>query len=215
MERIRQLNKFKDSFFVKYFIFIIMGLLGLAACIFLFLYTNYKEDFVIDLDGYMISTSTLEDIKSDDVSLEKISTVKVKSQDTIYKNKFNKYINGNKRKSVNINYPLYVNDGLTIVNYNESVNLLNTDLERSTGYRNLVLSYGKIYDGNDYTQIDKESYLLLSYEDDLFINLYDLKIETTLNTYEIPTNSIIYFMDDRINYFERKNNIFIRKTLDD
>lgn len=215
MKRIRQLNKFKDTVFIKYFIFVIMGLLGVAACVFLFLYTNYEEDFVIDIDGYMIGTGTLEDLKSDEVKLEKISTVKVKSNDTIYKNSFNKYINGDKRKSVNINYPLYVNNGLAIINYNEKVNLIDKNLKRSTGYRNLILSYGKIYDGNDYTQIDQESYLFLSYEDGIYINLYDLKVKTTVNTYEIPTNSIIYFMDDKINYFERKNNKFIRKTIND
>ena len=70
---------------------------------------------------------------------------------------------------------------------------LDSELNRSVGEKNLVLSYGKKYDSRDYTQIDKESYLFLSYKDGVFVNLYDLKIDTVLNSYVIPTNSIIYF----------------------
>ena len=51
----------------------------------------------------------------------------------------------------------------------------------------------KVLSNVTYTQIDKESYLFLSYQDGIFINLYDVKIETTANEYIIPVNSFIYF----------------------
>ena len=215
MKKKINLNKFKDTFFSKNFIYIILGLLVIVAGVFLFLYNNFKEELIVDLDGYMLGVENLENIKSDEVELEKIKVVKVKGNDSIYKNGLNTYFDNSKKKKINIDYPLFANDGLAIVNYNESVNLLDSNLDRSVGEKNLVLSYGKKYDSRDYTQIDKESYLFLSYKDDIYINLYDMKIETVLNNYSIPTNSIIYFVEDKINYFERNGNKFIRKTIND
>lgn len=215
MKKIFHLNKFKDSFAVRNFLFVIVGLLVIAAGIFIFLYNNYQEEFIIDLDGYMIGVEDLNNLKSDEIELEKIDVVKVKGNETIYKNSFDRYVNSSKKKQVNVDYPLFANDGLAIVNYNDSVNLLDTDLDRSIGEANSVLSYGKRYDSRDYTQVDKESYLFLSYQDGIFINLYDLKIDTVLNSYIIPTNSIIYFTEGKINYFERNNTNFVRKTISD
>lgn len=215
MKKKIHLKKFKDSFAVRNFLFIIGGLLAIAAIVFIFLYNNYKEDFIIDLDGYMIGVEDLNDIKSDKGELEKLNIVKVKGNDSIYKNTFNTYVDSSKKKVVNVDLPLFANDGLAIVNYNENVNLLDSELNRSVGEKNFVLSYGKKYDSRDYTQVDKESYLFLAYSDDIYINLYDLKIDTVLNSYEIPTNSIIYFTEDRINYFERSNNKFVRKSISD
>ena len=215
MKKKIHLKKFKDSFAARNFLFVIGGLLAVAAVIFIFLYNNFKEDFIIDLDGYMIGVEDLNDIKSEEVELKKLNVVKVKGNDSIYKNTFNTYVDNSKKKVVNVDLPLFANDGLAIVNYNENVNLLDSDLDRSVGEKSIVLSYGKKYDSRDYTQVDKESYLFLSYSDDIYINLYDLKIDTVLNSYEIPTNSIIYFTEDRINYFERSNNKFIRKSIED
>ena len=144
MRGIHQLKKFKDTFVAKNFLLVICGLLVVAAGIFLFLYNNYQEDFVVDLDGYMIGIKNLENIKSDEIEIEEFDVVKVKSNESIYKNTFNNYIEGSKNERVNVNYPLYVNDGLAIVNYNENVNLLDINFNRSVGYKNLVLSYGKI-----------------------------------------------------------------------
>lgn len=215
MKKKIHLKKFKDSFAARNFLFVIGGLLAVAAVVFIFLYNNFKEDFIIDLDGYMIGVEDLNDIKSEEVELKKLNIVKVKGNDSIYKNTFDTYVDSSKKKIVNVDLPLFANDGLAIVNYNENVNLLDSELNRSVGEKNLVLSYGKKYDSRDYTQVDKESYLFLSYMDDIYINLYDLKIDTVLNSYEIPTNSIIYFTEDRINYFERSNNKFIRKSIED
>ena len=159
MKKKINLNKFKDTFFSKNFIYIILGLLVIVAGVFLFLYNNFKEELIVDLDGYMLGVENLENIKSDEVELEKIKVVKVKGNDSIYKNGLNTYFDNSKKKKINIDYPLFANDGLAIVNYNESVNLLDSNLDRSVGEKNLVLSYGKKYDSRDYTQIDKESYL--------------------------------------------------------
>lgn len=215
MKRKIHLKKFNNSFAVKNFLFVICGLLVVAAGIFIFLYNNYKEDFIVDIDGFMIGVEDINDIKSDEVELKKLNIVKVKGNDSIYKNNFDTYVDSTKKKKVNVDLPLFANNGLTIINYNETVNLLDSELNRSVGEKNLVLSYGKKYDSRDYTQIDKESYLFLSYKDGVFVNLYDLKIDTVLNSYVIPTNSIIYFTENKINYFERDGKKFTRKSITD
>lgn len=215
MKKKIHLKKFKDTFASKYFIYIIIGLLIFAASIFLFLYNNFKETLIVDLDGYMLGVENLENLKSDEVELKTLDIVKVKGNDYIYQNGFKTYFDNSKKKKVNVDYPLFANDGLAIVNYNERVNLLDSDLQRVVGEKNLVLSYGKKYDSRDYTQMDQESYLFLTYKDGIYINLYDLKIDTVSNSYTIPTNSIIYFLENKINYFERKDNKFVRKTIED
>ena len=217
MKKRKNSKRFKNSFLANKIPIIIASLLLITLLSFLIIYNNYKEVFVIDIDGYMIGNSNLDQLKlqKDPEEEIEITRVNVKSEESIMKNSFNHYIANGDKSTVNVEYPLYVNDGLTIINYNDNTNLLNTDFERTTGLPNSVLSYGKLYDNVTYTQIDQESYLFLSYQDGIFINLYDMKIETIVNTYTIPVNSFIYFFENQINYFSREENGFVkRKILD-
>lgn len=212
-----RLKQLKNSFLVKKLPIIIGTLLLTGILIFLIAYNSYQEAFKVDIDGYMIGSDSIEAIKNEEISKEevKVGTVKLKSNDSVYKNTFDHYVDSEKKNTVNVDYPLYVNDGLTIINYNENINLLDTSFDRTTGYKNLVISYGKLYDNSNYTQIDKESYLFVSYQNGVFINLYDVKIETVANTYEIPTNSFLFFMEDQLNYFERTKKGFVKKSITD
>lgn len=217
MAKKKKKKESKNLVHIKKIPIILGGILLVGLLVFLILYNTYQEAFVIEIDGYMIGNDTLESIKSDDDEDDevRVGTVPLKSQDSIYKNSFNNYVDNDKKNTVNVDYPLYVNKGLTIINYNENINLIDTKFERTTGFKNLVLSYGKIYDDTNFTQIDEESYLLLSYQDGVFINLYDIKIETVANTYYIPTNSFLFFMENRLNYFAREDNQFVKKSIQD
>ena len=217
MAKKKKKKESKNLVHIKKIPIILGGILLVGLLVFLILYNTYQEAFVIEIDGYMIGNDTLESIKSDDDEDDevRVGTVPLKSQDSIYKNSFNNYVDNDKKNTVNVDYPLYVNKGLTIINYNENINLIDTKFERTTGFKNLVLSYGKIYDDTNFTQIDEESYLLLSYQDGVFINLYDIKIETIANTYYIPTNSFLFFMENRLNYFAREDNQFVKKSIQD
>ena len=66
-----------------------------------------------------------------------------------------------------------------------------------------------IYNLDDYSRIDNEDYLLLAYSDNVMVNLFDLKVTTTLNEYVIPINSFVYFENEKISYYERKKDSFI------
>ena len=122
-------------------------------------------------------------------------------------------VDDKKKTSVNVYYPLYVNNGLTIINYNESINLIDKNFNRITGYKDLIISYGKIYDNTDFSQLDQESYILLQYENGIFINLYDIEVKTITQTITIPTNSFLFFFEDKINYYERTSEGFQKKVI--
>lgn len=217
MKKKKNVRRFKNSFLANKIPMIIAALLLITLLSFLIIYNSYEEAFVIDIDGYMIGNSNLDQLKieKEPEEEEKITTVNVKSEEAIMKNSFNHYISNENRNTVNVNYPLYVNDGLTIVNYNDNINLLDSNFERTTGFSNLVLSYGKIYDNVSYTQLDQENYLFLSYQDGILINLYDIRIDTVLNTYTIPVNSFVYFFENQVNYLSREEHGFVRKVIDD
>lgn len=213
-KKVVQENTDEHSFMSEVFPVVIICAVIFGFIVFYLLFNKYQKIMVVGNDGYFLNTSTLilgSKKNNDDNSL---STVDVKESDLIYKNSIN-YLVDNSKEKVNIQYPLFFNDGLSIINYHDDVNLINDKFERSTGYKGLVLSYGKAYDEIDYTQIDKEHYLLLSYSDNVMINLYDLKIKTSVNEYNIPVNSFVYFEENLISYYERKGNNFVYHSIKD
>ncbi|MGM9877694.1 MAG: LamG-like jellyroll fold domain-containing protein [Bacilli bacterium] len=210
-------DKIENTFLSASFPLIIIVILLILFGVFYYLFNNYEKVIMIDNDGFFLTndnrTLLLGSKKKDEINT--INTLSVKENETIYKTSFNYTIENDKKKTINLTYPLFINNGLTIVNYNENVNLINNNFERIIGYNGLVLTYGKAYDVTEYIQIDKENYLLMSYKDGVNINLYDLKIKTTLHEYSIPINSFIYFEQDSISYYERDNNSFKYKTIND
>ena len=214
-KQVFQENIDEHSFMADVFPIVIICLVIVGFVIFYLLFNKYQQVMVIDNDGYLLNTSTLIlGSKRTENDKDLIATVDVKESDLIYKNSVNHIVDSKKEK-VNIEYPLFFNDGLSIINYNDDTNLINDKFERSTGFKGLVLSYGKAYDEIDYTQIDKEHYLLLSYADNVMINLYDVKINTTVNEYKIPVNSFIYFEENEISYYERNGSEFIYHNIKD
>ena len=64
------------------------------------------------------------------------------------------------------------------------------DFEEVTGYPNLSISEGKVYDGNNLDRADGKEYIFVKTTDEIYINLYEIKNNTTANEYTIPENSI-------------------------
>jgi hypothetical protein len=209
-------DKIENTFTSSTFPIIVIAIIGVFLLVFLYLFDTYEETFIIDADGFMISgeiDNILLGSKRKDKSNIKIENVK--ENEIVYKTPLNKYLIDDKKTSININYPLFINDGISIINYNESINLFDINLERTLGYKNQIFSYGKSYDTYGNEQIDNEKYILLTYSDGNLINLYDLKVKTTLYEYEIPVNSFIYFEKDKISYYERNKDEFTYKEIKD
>lgn len=205
-------SKFNDNFGTKYF-YIVGGIVIVTLLIFMFLFNSYSDGIVVDSDGLFISNdSDVLSIKVDNDKKNELNTVSVNAFDTIYKTPLNVYYDSSKKHAINITYPLFSNEGTSLINYNEDVNLINNKFVRSNGYSNMIFSYGKAFDTYG-GEVDKENYLFLSYSNGLFINLYDLEINTLNGTYVIPVNSIINFNTDSIKYFEKDDNLFVSKEI--
>ena len=206
----------ENTFFAEVFPAVIVICIIVCGGLFYFLFNNYKEVLVTPDSGFFINSDTLilGSKKTNNYS-NILEFVNVKENDIIYKNALNHYVDNSKEESVNVEYPLFIDKGLSFINYNENINLINHEFERSTGYSGLLISYGRVFDLYTRTQIDQEKYLLLSYEDDVMINLYDMKVKTYTDEYVIPVNSFVYFEENMISYYERTNSGFKYNVIKD
>ncbi len=210
----KELKRFNSKIFkVIPIVLIVLVIIFLVA--FNYLFNNFTPILRLENNGFIISTKvspdTLRSSLNDDNKV--LNVVDVKENEYIYKT-LNNYVNNDRKELVDIYYPIYINDGLSIINYNEDTNLIDANLERSIGLSSHVYSYGNVYNLSDYEK-EEDGYLLLSYPNGVYVNLYDLKIKTEVNEYNIPLNSFIYFEEDKIGYFERNNSEFIRKEIID
>ena len=215
----RKANKdvLSKSQYMKFFPFVlVLTVIGFMH-VFNYFFNTYNPYILIENEGFMLGNNQLANIlnKEDITNYDNnLNTVDMHEANYVYKMALNKYTNEDK-KPVDISYPMFINDGLSIVNYNENTNLINTNLKRTLGSANQVFSYGRAYELNNYEPIDNVSYILLNYSNGIYINLYDLKVKTNANEYDIPVNSFIYFFDNQINYYERNNDIFTKKQIVD
>ena len=144
-----------------------------------------------------------------------IELTKIEEQGTIFK-KINDYFVGNKEKTeINLNYPIYINGNSAIYNLAESSTLISKDFEQVTGYPNLSISEGKVYDGNNLERADGKEYIFVKTADEIYINLYEIKIKTTANEYTIPVNSIIALTENTIRYYTVNNNVLVFNQIND
>lgn len=72
-----------------------------------------------------------------------------------------------------------------------------------------------MYDGNNLERADAKEYIFVKTSDDIFINLYEIKIKTTANEYTIPVNSIVAFNENTIRYYSVNNNILVFNEIND
>lgn len=208
--------KYRNSLFVRFAPITILVILLIGVFVFKFVFMKYDEYLVITDNGFFVSENDSIDLlpTSDIENLDNnMSTVDMKINDRVYKNRLGKYTDNSMKNNLEIEYPLFVNDGTTIINYNEDTNLIDNTLTRSMGIENSVLSYGKLYDFRNYELMDTQNYVLLNYKNNIFINLYDLKIKNNNNIYEFPINSFLAFNENGINYYKRNKNVFEKGTL--
>ena len=172
-------------------------------------------------EGYAISGkeitenllgSSEEKGSSDNKNLE---LTKIEEQGTIFK-KLNDYFVGSKDKTeINLNYPIYINGNSSLYNLSADSTLISKDFEEVSGYPNLSISEGKIYDGNNLERADAKEYIFVKTTDNIYINLYEIKVKTTANEYKIPVNSIIAFNENEIRYYSINNNVLIFNQIND
>ena len=193
----------------------------LIIAILYFIFLKYSPIMNFKYEGYAISGkeitenllgSSEEKGSSNSKNLE---LTKIEEQGTIFK-KLNDYFVGSKDKTeINLNYPIYINGNSSLYNLSEGNTLISKDFEEVSGYPNLSISEGKIYDGNNLERADAKEYIFVKTTDNIYINLYEIKIKTTANEYKIPVNSIIAFNENEIRYYSINNNVLIFNQIND
>ena len=190
--------------------FLLIGLIALIIIILLiyFLFLYYSPEMVLRYSGYAIESKTMvENLKNEDIeTVQKyINLVDVQEQTIIYK-KFNSYYVGDSKEEIDINYPIYLNDGNVLLNLSDITKLITVNYEEVEGYPDFMLTGGIMYNGDDLTRADGNEYLFWKTDDNIYINAVKIQIKTSYNTYEISEYSNINFSEDYIAYYEQEDN---------
>ena len=216
-------KKVENSKIVKNPKFLVIGLIIIIVLITLiyFIFLKYSPIMNFKYEGYAISGKEITEnllgssAENDSTTSKNIELTKIEEQGTIFK-KLNDYFVGNKEKTeINLNYPIYINGNSSLYNLSEGSTLISRDFEEVSGYPNLSISEGKIYDGSNLERADAKEYIFVKTTDNIYINLYEIKIKTPANEYTIPVNSIIAFAENSIRYYSINNNVLVFNQIND
>ncbi len=216
-------KKVENSKIVKNPKFLVIGLIIIVAVIALiyFIFLKYSPIMNFKYEGYAISGKEITENllgsseEKGSSNSKNIELTKIEEQGTIFK-KLNDYFVGNKEKTeINLNYPIYINENSSLYNLSEGSTLISKDFEEVSGYPNLSISEGKIYDGNNLERADAKEYIFVKTADNIYINLYEIKIRTTANEYTVPINSILAFTENSIRYYSVNNNVLVFNQIND
>ena len=216
-------KKVENSKIVKNPKFLVIGLIIIVSIIALiyFIFLKYSPIMNFKYEGYALSGKEITENllgsgETDNTNANKnIELTKIEEQGTIFK-KLNDYFVGSKEKTeINLNYPIYINGNSSLYNLSEGSTLISKNFEEISGYPNLSISEGKIYDGNNLERADAKEYIFVKTTDNIYINLYEIKVKTTANEYTIPVNSIIAFAENSIRYYSINNNVLVFNQIND
>ena len=216
-------KKVENSKIVKNPKFLVIGLIIIVVLITLiyFIFLKYSPIMNFKYEGYAISGKEITEnllgssAENDSSANKNIELTKIEEQGTIFK-KLNDYFVGSKEKTeINLNYPIYINGNSSLYNLSEGSTLISKDFEEVSGYPNLSISEGKIYDGNNLERADAKEYIFVKTTDNIYINLYEIKVKTTANEYTIPVNSLIAFTENSIRYYSVNSNVLVFNQIND
>ncbi len=213
-------NKIKGRNTKNMPMFILIGLIAMIIIIAVIYYVflRYSPEQIITYSGYAIEGKTMaENLKSSEISnIEQyLNLIEVKENDLLYKRLNSYYIGEDDKKEVDINYPMYINEGNTIFNISRNTKLITVNYEEVEGYPEFMLTGGVMYNGGDLTRADGNQYLFIKSEDDIYTNVQKINIQTASNEYEIKEYSNIYFTEDAITYYEMQDGYMQYKKITD
>ena len=187
--------------------FILIGLIIMLIIIAIIYYVflRYAPEMMITYSGYAVEGKTMvENLKNSDVSNVNpyLGLVEVHENDLLYKRLNSYYIGEDDKKEIDINYPIYINEGNALLNIGPTTRLITVNYEEVEGYPDFMMTDGVMYNGADITRADGNKYIFLKSEDEIYTNVGKIVINTVLNEYEIKEFSNIYFTEDYIAYYE-------------
>ncbi len=190
--------------------FILIGLIIMLIIITIIYYVflRYAPEMIITYSGYAVEGKTMvENLKNSDVFNVNpyIGLVEVRENDLLYKRLNSYYIGEDDKKEIDINYPIYINEGNALLNIGPTTRLITVNYEEVEGYPDFMMTDGVMYNGADITRADGNKYIFLKSEDEIYTNVGKINIATSLNEYEIKEFSNIYFTEEYIAYYEMQD----------
>ncbi len=187
--------------------FILMGLIIMLIIIAIIYYVflRYAPEMIITYNGYAVEgKSMVENLKNSDASNVNpyLGLIEVHENDLLYKRLNSYYIGEDDKKEIDINYPIYINEGNALLNIGKNTKLITVNYEEVEGYPDFMMTDGVMYNGADITRADGNKYIFLKSEDEIYTNVGKIKVNTSLNEYEIKEYSNIYFTENYIAYYE-------------
>lgn len=173
-----------------------------------FLYIN-RFVFVtsIKIDGYAVDGKTLASNLINGVTPES-TTVKIDSvdfDDNVYKSGNNYYYGEQKKKNIDIKYPIISKDTMSLFVVSDNGALIDEKFNRLPSFSDIIIVNGQLYGGNNFVQLDNDKYYFLELENGIYVNLLSLKIYNAGNLIEIAENSFISLDENYIRFYTLVN----------
>lgn len=190
-------------------LFFLIGILILVgiSIIFYIIALRYSPVNILSYSGYGIEPKIIaKNLKSENFANTQnvLPLVKLEEQETIYKKLNSYYVGGDEKKKIDINYPIYINEKSALLNISEKTKFVTSNYEQIEGYENSILAEGQLYNAYDLSKADNNKYNFVKVESGIYTAIKDINIKTLQEEYTIPTNSIIYFTENYITYYELK-----------
>ena len=130
-------------------------------------------------DGYIIMSSKLESslLNGDGTT---VKVYKISKNQNIYKRWNSIYVGENNKKKIYDETPLFSQDKSRIINLFSEGNAVKSNYDKEKLYKNLVLSNGKLYNYHDMKTVDDDNYIFMELDNKIFINSYDVEVNTLL-----------------------------------
>ena len=204
----------KENMTISKPMYFAIGLLVVLFIIWItyYIFLRYSPIMNFKYEGYAIRGKNITENLLGTAQSEKdknIDLAKIEEQGMIFK-KLGTYFAGNKEKTeINLNYPIYINNKNTIYNLNQYITLISKNFEKVAGYPNISITNGKVYNGNNLERTDGKEYIFAKTSEEIYINLKEIKINTTANEYLLPVNSLIALEKNAIKYYKVQNDILV------
>lgn len=169
-----------------------------------FMYINRFTVFhTVEVEGIVFDTTDITTNLTGGLTKEsgKITYKNIKINDNIYRSGKKYYIGEETKKDIVIDYPIITNDSSSVLVLSDNGNFVDEKFNKTTTYKNTIISEGTLYNGVDYSKADEAKYIFVESGNGIYTNLMDIKIEQTKKTHLIPTHSFIYFEHSFLRYY--------------
>lgn len=213
----RKNQKMRNTMDIPIFLIAIFNLLIIILLAIYILYLRFIPYTIITYDGYGVSSKEItNNLLSKELEGEtSIKAIKVSDQDEIFKNLKSYYVGASKQNIINLDFPIYVNDSLALYNLSPDITLITNKFQETEGYSGITLSSGALYNAGTLERADYLDYILIKNKDNIYINSKEIDIQTSINKYKIPLNSIVNFSNDFISYYNLKGDEFVYNKISD